>query len=126
MSAFIVSHNHIDAIITWACHRNMRAGSYSPGGEQEAGAVLYRANVENVNRLYAHRNEQADPDAYTFNFDAKKRTPVEVLKLCTCLAYQSNDSDDWAGSQAERIIETIKEKSIAELPGYAAAPWAID
>lgn len=49
--------------------------------------------------------------------------PVWILSMCVGLDYQSCETDDWRETDAYKLIRSIKEAAIRELPGYDNAPW---
>jgi hypothetical protein len=128
MSCFVVSNNHISAIIGWACRENISAGwingcyAYRPGAEQEATDILYAANIQSHNARY-----QLDESTFdcVYNPTAIQLKRIEVIKACDCLAYQCDEWEGFEGSKAQAILRDIKQSAIYKLPGYDAAPWSI-
>lgn len=111
MSAHIVSHATINALISWACRHGVeQRGAYSHGEEQDAGALLFAANVESVNYRYP-QGERETADGYVFEHDTTERQPVEIIKLCQYVAYQSNERPDWDGSQAFSLLARIRDRA---------------
>lgn len=49
--------------------------------------------------------------------------PVDILKMCACLDYQSCETDDWRNTLAYRLILRIETAATRQLPGYEDAPW---
>ena len=49
--------------------------------------------------------------------------PVDILKMCDCLEYQSCESDDWEQTLAFRLLNHIRRAAIRSLAGYEKAPW---
>lgn len=49
--------------------------------------------------------------------------PVDILKMCDGLEYQSCETDDWDKTLAYRLLTRIRKAAIHELPGYEDAPW---
>lgn len=130
MSCYVVSQKHISAILRWACRNNLKAGwggnpsryAYQPGQEQEAFDLLYAANVKSVNERYNETSIESGPSYLSY---APELTPIEVIKACDCLAYQCDEWSGFEGSDADRILRSIKEAAIQRLPGYDAASWSI-
>lgn len=129
MSCFIVSDNHLSAIIGYACRANLAAGwvdgrhIYQPGQEQEACDLLYQANVRSFNARY---KEYTDETSCLYNAFAPKLLPIEVVKACDCLAYQCDEWTFFEGSPAERLIQDIRNAAIRRIPGYEAAKWSVE
>lgn len=128
MSAYVVNQNHISAIVRWACRNNVSVYYSNPtrslkaGQEQEMAEILLAENVKSVNYRY---NETAEPEAIVYDAFATILKPVEVIKACQCLEYQSCEHDGWDDSVAKKILDTITDAAIRNLPGYDAAPWEI-
>ena len=131
MSCFVVSDNHISAILAWACRGNINAGwgsnpgryAYMPALEQEAANFLYAANVKSFNARY---KEDVEETGCVYNPHAIKLTPIEVIKACDCLAYQCDEWEGFEGSIAQAILRDIKQQAIPKLPGYDAAKWSVE
>jgi len=49
--------------------------------------------------------------------------PLHILSMCSCLEYQSCETNDWQKTLAYRLIQRIKDAAIRALPGYENAPW---
>lgn len=129
MSAFIVNHNHINAIVRWACrnyvksyHGNPSSGWAIAGREQETVELLYKENVKSYNHRY---NEDEGPYKIVYNPFATDLTPVQVIKACHCLGYQSCEHDGWEDSDAKAILDDIEAAAVRALPGYEDAEWEI-
>lgn len=128
MSSYIVSNTHISAIVRWAASNK---GSYWDSGasrryeitdnKQKVCQILLDANYKSVNTRYSENNSAV----ITYNPKAKALRPVEVIKACDCLAYQSCDDDSWDTSIAKAIVDSIRDKAIDSLPGYEDAAWEI-
>lgn len=130
MSAFIVNHNHVNAIVRWAGRNNVRSYHGNPssgwaiaGREQETVELLYRENVKSVNYRYPDWDEAQDNIVY--NPFATTLTPVQVIKACICLGYQSCEHDGWETSDAKAILDDIEAAAIRALPGYEDAEWEV-
>lgn len=132
MSAFIVSTAHINALVN-AGYRACVANSLSwyVGAERRTltsdnldavGAMLMQANAASVDYRYRETN-QVPYYRHTFRHT---RPAVEVLKLVDCYEYQSCERPDWPQSEAHAYCAALRERLIGQLPGYDAAPWAID
>ena len=60
---------------------------------------------------------------YIAGGDAAEVGLATRLKLCDCLAYQSNKTDEWATSKAREQLRRIRGTSVETVPGYDRAPW---
>lgn len=63
---------------------------------------------------------------YVANGDAAEVGQATRLKLCDCLYYQSNETDDWKISKAFKQLKQIRGTTIGTVPGYDRAPWGWD
>lgn len=139
MSAFVVSHNLIDALLTFACASGPRdCASYyvketgrrvdiTRGNVTEVGRILLQENERSVYHRYtdirpgdANMPGTRGQDAETYEF---KRWPqptqaISVLKACSCFDYQACETDDYEASLAHTIINAIRTQAIRSLPGY--------
>lgn len=125
MSAFIVSDNHIHAVVAAAAHFD----AYLPNlklrdidDRQKLGQILVDANYESVNYRYKAKYE---PPVYRIRFTTPP-DPIQAIKAIDCLDYQSCEVPDWESTEAFKILERIKSAAIAHLPGYQEAKWSID
>jgi len=126
MSAFILSNNHIAALVDFGSrHRaeyffdNDWRAIY--GREKTAGGILLNANYRSVNCRY----DTAESGKFTFIEPARTYEPVEILKACDCYNYQACETEDYYQSEASAIIDAIRKAAICALPGYEEAPWEI-
>lgn len=144
MSAFIVSHDHIDALVTFAVRQKLRyrepAGGYTPiilMHATEIGAILLRENVRSVLSRYPNDTEETAPGRegelvanYVYaEFDGLERLPQHklvglILSGCSCFDYQSCETNDYENSTAYQIIDAIRTEAIRMVPKYDA-PWEI-
>ena len=120
MSAFIVSKAHVAALVKFALQRRGELD----GDPLQVCGMLYAANVVSVNHRYPNHTPE-EPEAFTRAelLGAPDLSPVECVKACQCLAYQSCEVDTWPASEACRMVERIQGTAIAALPGYDKAAW---
>jgi hypothetical protein len=145
MSAFVVGHDHIDGLLTFAIER--KASYYDH--ERETRIYFTRDNATEIGRILLQENERSvhhrypgDNDLpgtigetsgdYTFRSFAEayrirhRDLCLVILKACDCFDYQSCETDDYEQSQAHRIIDDIRGAAIRALPGYdTAAGWEL-
>jgi hypothetical protein len=141
MSAFVVSHDHIDALLSFAKDKRMlsQLGYYIQPSKADqfewtdVGRVLLAENDRSV----CHRYSDCSPGGeevtgYTFRyfepFAHMQHTKkcVWVIKNCDCFDYQACETDDYPQTVAHRIIAAIRAAAIRGLPDYETAPWGID
>lgn len=125
MSAFIVSDNHIDVIMTFAV---LKHASYywaekkervyiTAENASEVGQKLVNENYRSVN--YRYRGEFGSPIKYKFKrVRPDNYSAVDVLKAIDSLDYQSCETDDWQDTEARAILDGIQSRMINALPGY--------
>jgi hypothetical protein len=141
MSAYIVSHDHIDALLTFATANDPQSfGPVSyrlePSGNlremtqdkaTEIGRILLAENERSVGHRYPGDapgdlpGAGEDVTSYTFRPWAKTPAPIDVLKGCDCFDYQACETDDYRQSEAYRIVDAIRHRAISRLPGYSKA-----
>jgi hypothetical protein len=134
MSAFVVTKQHIDAMLTAGMPRPGERGCVrwndpvDPGREHvltqdtadRVGALLWQENRVSVNHRY-HDGDQID---VIYSFEWLWREPVTVLKLIDSYEYQSCEHSGWKESQAKRVCDQLRKLVISKLPGYDEAPWS--
>lgn len=128
MSCFIVNPNHISALVRWACRNgvNVYHGNPSrrldiPGNEQETCDILLAENVASFNYRYRETVEEG----MVYDAFATSLRPIDVIKACHCLVYQSCERAEWETSTAKAIVKAIEDAASCALPGYDDAPWEI-
>jgi len=152
MSAFVVSHDHIDALVQFAINQRLRYRKAVPafrGGTAhvmidittdnatEVGQILLRENVRSVLDRYPNCTEADAPGregefitTYDFAyFDTIDVLPQHklvglILSACSCFDYQSCETNDYEESVACGIIEAIRTEAIRMIPKYDA-PWEV-
>ena len=147
MSAYIVSKAHIDAIVTFAVGGQRRVGTVKRMAEDagqakyvsssdytpsQIGAALWAENHASVD--YRH-TERTPVPAYVFrpkchgsacSKPTRLLTPLDIIKLCQSLKYQSCEHPGWEASFAYDFLNRVISAAIATLPGYDNAFWGID
>lgn len=141
MSAWIVSEQHITAMLTaglrfgYGPDDKMRffAGEYNRAKVREltlstaseVGQMLWAENYASVNHRYEESGEAPDYDYPDRSGDRVEKDPVVILKLIDCYEYQSCEHDGWATSKAKAFCDALRSRAINKLPGYDAAPWGL-
>lgn len=148
MSAFIVSHDHIDALLTFASERHRYGAVSYYVKETGARVVITEENATEIGRILITENERSvyarysdcgpgnapgtiGQDAANYTFKrwpySSPLTAVSILKGCSCFDYQACETDDYEDSLAFEIVNTIRKRAISRLPGYDDAPgWEFD
>jgi hypothetical protein len=97
--------------------------------------VLYKENIRSV--LHRYQNDDLDSAPGPIDKPMSIKTgdwsplklcvkPIEILKACDCLEYQSCETDDYYETPAYEILNMIRKAAIQALPGYDEAPWGIE
>lgn len=130
MSAYVLSDEHLDAILT-GFKLNLISDSISVKGKMilldsdkalsDVGQILKDENYRSVNARY---NEKELSTQYQYKV-ANKYSPVELLKLCDCYDYQACKAGDYTETLACEVIDCIRRRLIKLLPGYDDAMWGI-
>lgn len=147
MSAFIVSHDHIDALLSFAKDKRLKdqlAYYIQPSRADQfdwtdIGRVLLAENERSVCHRYSDCVPGNAPGkigeeaiGYKFRYFtpflnmAHAKKCVWIIKNCDCFDYQACETDDYDQSIAHRIIEAIRSAATRALPDYEDAPWGID
>lgn len=148
MSAYIVSRDHIQYLVSAAMSNQIR-GRHSHsfrwfhGGEShelvctdfakaaEVGQMLWDECVASVKARYP--NESTDtlpgPISEDYQYDTHKRhfaetfEPVQVIKAIHCYEYQSCEHGGWESSEACSFVRTLASLATTQLDGYDDAEW---
>ena len=136
MSAYVVDDKVIHALLTWAQRPQWSAPAcyYHPGYRLEdkhtfydnldmIGQILVNQNYRSVNHRY--NDMEIPPEYHWERYPLSKLSAVQVIKACDCYAYQACEVDDWETTEAHKIIDTIRERAIDELPGMEEAEWGV-
>ena len=125
MSAFIVSHAHIDALLDFACRAGVMRGAIS-SDLNEVGTKLMAANIASVCRRYSEPAEVYCLEAlYVHGTPRRQITPVEAIKAAACFDYQACEVNGYDDTFAAKFMASIRDAAITKLPGYASAAWEI-
>lgn len=155
MSAFVVSKQHIDALVRagirprdhlfWYHPRPSREAPAAEWGKarhalgadtaDEIGAMLWAENVKSVRHRYPNNDGNSMPgpisftpgeaDAYHLPSNARTFEPVAILKAISGYEYQTCEHPGWEDSQAHAFCEVLRDTMIRCLPGYEEATWEI-
>lgn len=147
MSAFVVDHEHIHALLTFAQTKRMQDRlSYcvNKGSEKLSwdtlGKILLAENERSVCHRYPDCTEGNVPGTIgqeAINYTFKMFRPffqklqwshvcIWVIKACDCFDYQACETGDYETTPAYDMVHIIRREAIRCLPGYDAAPWGIN
>jgi hypothetical protein len=151
MSAYVCDEDHIKTLAMFAASRGRHGqsgnvpeywlrhfGGKDMSGHTPAEVATYFAQVlldENI-RSVAYRYQDSDldnlpgpvptPREITVTdsdmHKAREINPLQLLKMCACLNYQSCESEDWRQTVAYTLLGGIKDAAINKLPGYDESP----
>lgn len=104
-------------------------------GEQDVGQILWAENWRSLNARYPDTpTNRADTPgiiaevAKDYRYHAPHSdmlSPLQIIKACHCLNYQSCESDDYEQTLAFHILEAIERAAVRKIPGYDDAPWGL-
>jgi hypothetical protein len=122
VSAWIVSKDHIDAIVTADLGDPYREAR----DPASIGRMLWAENVRSVSYRYEGRYDVDNPDVAAYEFERWGLPPVVVLKALDCYEYQSCETPGWKRSPSFEFCDRLRRSLISRLPGYDAAPWGLE
>ncbi|UOF79200.1 hypothetical protein [Caudoviricetes sp.] len=145
MSAYVLSHAHINSLLNYCNHPRRTVYLYLHEGDvlkpdyhedmQRAAEILYAQNIASVNARYPDTitNPESTPGKtceigtpIKYRFSCNNYSAVQILKLCQCYDYQSCETGrDYPDTDAARIVDCIRTAAINALPGYEQADWSI-
>ena len=134
MSAYIISPEQIQAIVTWAKKNDSLPCRANP---EEIAKVLAEANIASVEYRYPDligssvqaflslsSNEEYIEECQR-EFPGLLPTAIGVIKLINSLDYQSCEREDWEESLAYQYLNRMRTLATYNLPGYNDQPWSI-
>ena len=131
MSAYIVTKQHIDAIVTAYLHSQHFDTQRTSDENNRIGQMLWDENHNSVNYRYG---ESTPTPTYTFEpcssykseeGSTVKLDTVAICKLIDCYEYQSCERKEWASTKACDFCHALRKRLIAKMDGYEDAPWGI-
>jgi hypothetical protein len=150
MSAFMVSKEHIAAMLHFLRYRSKREERVlriygAKGGPVEvgpwnddatwvkAGQIMVEENRRALRHRYSNPSDMLDSDFSRRDWAKAKLvpaprslTPVEAIKAAQCFTYQCAEPDDYRETVAYHLADSVIDLAISLLPGYDAAPWSLD
>ena len=121
MSAFHVSDDHINILLSWARKHNpiVRVGDVRFDLTQSedywrVGAVLRDANNSSMHARYGDKPEDFLPKTVS----VAHLEAIDIVSGCDCFAYQACEYDGWAGSGAKSIVDEIRDAATRRVIGY--------
>lgn len=139
MSAYIMSDNHINVIVSWFDdYRKDNQLWYEMGAKfgymdrETAPTVaecLYNQNVRSVNDRYT---EQTGNKEYTFKFISNAKQAYSLAEIAGALdglEYQSCESDDYHTTDAYKILTSMRKELLKRVQDRDLGDnttWSID
>lgn len=135
MSAYVVSKDHLDLLVTAAMHgsryyKGLRVGGRvfdSPEDANELGAILWAENVRSVNYRY-HLDDWEE----VYTYDPAGIAPYlgglidwgHVLGALSCYEYQACETDNWETTQAYQVCQALRRKVCGIIADRAGGGWS--
>jgi hypothetical protein len=138
MSAYIVSHKHIDLLVdelTKPGNLYTSRSMIAHGDRDAVGQTLIDENIKSVS--YRYHGESLDTlpgptdksDLVNYHYTRPSlyapTSQVQVLKAVQGYTYQSCEHPGWSESQAARWMDALTSQTISSLPGYEEAAWSL-
>jgi hypothetical protein len=122
MSAYVVSDNHISALVGAMANN----GVFTPSSAEikRVGQLLLDANIDSVANRYDEVGEVRE-FVLTKEFLHRKE-PIYYLKAAECYESQTENIPGWRETEASNLIESLRGQLIRKLPGYDQIKWGID
>jgi hypothetical protein len=128
----MVNKEHVAAIMAWYCGGRGPRNAYEkdcerPAWREETSAMLHAENAASVNFRYSLMDGREIGHVFTLADFRRVRAlePIEVVKACHCLAYQSCEHPAWETCEAKKMLERIEAAAVRLIPGYAEAYWEL-
>ena len=132
MSAWIVSHDHLDLLLTAA-----QAWGFSDADDaDETGRMLWKENLASVAFRYPGDRDghRPGPDGFrdrhvsTYHFRPYpgRVDPEIVAEAAVSLSYQSCEHPGWADSDARLWVTALREQAVTRTPDYLAEHGPVD
>ncbi|WP_433616811.1 hypothetical protein ACQP2P_15895 [Dactylosporangium sp. CA-139114] len=132
MSAWIVSRDHLDLLITAA----LAWGLTSTDETDDIGRTLWRENLASVAYRYPsdrdgtrpapHGFRDRDVDTYQFRPYPGRVDPDVVTAAAASLEYQSCEHPGWPDSAARRWVHELHAAATVRIPAYLAQYGPVD
>ena len=151
MSAYIVSKQHIDAILSSELTRRIDypLSWFHNGVRKEltretadsTGGMLWQENVESVATCYPDDKDGERPgptgltmvEVLAYHWEPIRAgstpayiQPIAALKALDGYEYQACEHDEWERSEAKAFCDALRSALIRRLPGYEEAQWSWD
>lgn len=111
-------------------HAEICCGDYDKAAE--VANLIWQENIKSVSHRYPGESSGTLPGPIGGSFVVEPSDfaayfeypdPVQVLKSCDCLEYQSCEHPDWHASQALAFLDTLRKLAWTSLPSYDSKTW---
>ena len=145
MSAFMVSKEHIDLLVSVIVQgprgvspRSFHAPYFNgstvgPEMANDIGDMLVRENLSSIHSRYPDTIDRPEDTPgpieqywmtpYEYTEHHYRMTVVEALSAIACYEYQSCEHPEWDKSEARQYCESLRRSLVGCIPGYQDAPW---
>jgi hypothetical protein len=147
MSAFLLSHYHINVLVSYAALRDIRLPDFNANRPewwkrpfrlrtaqdgQDLGLYLIAANVLAMQARYPKAHEasldehmKAYKHTLILSVTGPQFKPVDIIKATYCYDYQVCEMPGYDISVSAAIMRCIRDDATRALPGYSGAPWEL-
>jgi len=121
MSAFHVSDDHINILLSWSRKHNpivrvddVRFDLTQSEDYWRVGAVLRDANNASMHARYGDEPEDFLPKTVSVSHIEA----IDIISGCDCFDYQACEYDGWKSSGAKNLIDDIRNVASRKIVGY--------
>jgi hypothetical protein len=121
MSAFHVSDDHINILLSWARKHNpivrvdhTRFDLTQSEDYWRVGAVLRDANNASMDARYGDKPEDYLPKTVS----VAHLEAIDIVSGCDCFEYQACEYSGWESSGAKNAIDQIRNAASRNITGY--------
>jgi hypothetical protein len=139
MSAFMVTDDTINRVVSWLAHEvtksnwfketienKLKIDTTQPHWEETLGRAMFRLNIAGVNERYGKREARNFRDLH-YRYSPTFGTKIQVLKSLECWLYQCMEGDVVKRTLFKFFDTVIEHRLLAsivhELPEYIRAKW---
>ncbi len=130
MSCFVVSDEHLHALVTSAkmdrdfylYHEGKDFRIDSKAQANLIGQALKAQNYRSYNTRYNDTDEKVPEYKFRESHDF---SAVEIIKACKCYIYQACETEDYKSTLAIAFCEALINAQFHKLSGYEKADWEI-
>ena len=126
MSAYVVEDTRIIALSAYVAILDDSMSRHLSDTRERATTMAKMLHSENIRSVNARYQETFSPclrEVTTEDIARAGMDPIEALKLCACIEYQSCETEKYEDSDAYKCLHTMRKTIIRALPGYAEANW---